>query len=44
MLEGSEANMVRDRTALFDGYWLTGLDVIHQMHCLVRHSTALPGD
>ncbi|OGM41674.1 hypothetical protein ABOM_009995 [Aspergillus bombycis] len=41
MLEGSEANMVRDKTALFDGYWLTGLDVIHQMHCLNKIRKAL---
>ncbi|KAB8246803.1 hypothetical protein BDV35DRAFT_353205 [Aspergillus flavus] len=44
MLEGSEANMVRDRTALFDGYWLTGLDVIHQMHCLNKIRKALYPD
>ncbi len=36
LLEGWEADMVRDKTIFFDGYWLTGLDVIHQMHCLVR--------
>ena len=36
LLEGSEADMVRDRTILYDGYWVTGLDVVHQMHCLVR--------
>ncbi|KAJ5260636.1 hypothetical protein N7524_008660 [Penicillium chrysogenum] len=34
LLEGSEADMVRDQTLLYDGYWLTGLDVIHQVHCL----------
>ncbi|EPS28978.1 hypothetical protein PDE_03924 [Penicillium oxalicum 114-2] len=34
LLEGSEAASVRDKTVLYDGYWLTGLDVIHQMHCL----------
>jgi len=36
LLEGSEADMVRDKTILYDGYWVTGLDVVHQMHCLVR--------
>lgn len=35
LLEGPEADMVRDKTTLFDGYWVTGLDVVHQMHCLV---------
>ncbi|KZF23302.1 hypothetical protein L228DRAFT_267311 [Xylona heveae TC161] len=41
LLEGSEADMVRDRTMLFDGYWVTGLDVIHQMHCLNKVRKAL---
>ncbi|KAI0202340.1 hypothetical protein F4808DRAFT_458939 [Astrocystis sublimbata] len=34
MLEGEEASKVRDKTTLQDGYWLSGLDVFHQLHCL----------
>ncbi|KAI3323861.1 hypothetical protein HD806DRAFT_76421 [Xylariaceae sp. AK1471] len=34
LLEGNEANNVRDQTLLQDGYWVTGLDVFHQLHCL----------
>ncbi|KAM4057530.1 hypothetical protein HRG_014430 [Hirsutella rhossiliensis] len=34
LLQGEEADSVRDRTTLYDGYWMTGLDVIHQVHCL----------
>ncbi|GFG19483.1 hypothetical protein IFM5058_10134 [Aspergillus udagawae] len=41
LLEGSESDTVRDKTLLFDGYWLTGLDVIHQMHCLNKIRKAL---
>lgn len=35
LLADSEADMVRDKTTLLDGYCVTGLDVIHQVHCLV---------
>ncbi|KAH8702420.1 hypothetical protein BGW36DRAFT_424696 [Talaromyces proteolyticus] len=35
LLEGPEADMVRDKTTLFNGYWVTGVDVVHQIHCLV---------
>jgi hypothetical protein len=34
-LDGTDANEVRDRSILWNGYWLSGLDVFHQLHCLV---------
>ncbi|KAI8633233.1 hypothetical protein F5Y19DRAFT_471501 [Xylariaceae sp. FL1651] len=34
LLDGDEADKVRDHTILENGYWLTGLDVFHQLHCL----------
>lgn len=34
LLDGEEADNVRGKTLLQDGYWVTGLDVMHQMHCL----------
>lgn len=34
LLEGDEADNVRDQTLLQNGYWVTGLDVFHQLHCL----------
>lgn len=36
LLDGEEADNVRGQTLLQDGYWVTGLDVFHQLHCLVR--------
>lgn len=36
LLEGDEADSVRDKTTLIHGYWKAGLDVFHQLHCLVR--------
>ncbi|KAJ5944701.1 hypothetical protein N7516_004869 [Penicillium verrucosum] len=41
LLADSEADMVRDKTTLLDGYWVTGLDVIHQVHCLNKVRKAL---
>lgn len=38
LLEGDEADNVRDQTLLQNGYWVTGLDVFHQLHCLVRET------
>lgn len=35
LLEGEEADLIRDNTALYHGYWFAGLDVFHQLHCLV---------
>ena len=35
LLQGAEADLVRDRTTLGNGYWVTGLDVFHQVHCIV---------
>jgi hypothetical protein len=34
-LEGEDADLVRESTTFRNGYWLTGLDVFHQIHCLV---------
>ncbi|KAK4218813.1 hypothetical protein QBC37DRAFT_178945 [Rhypophila decipiens] len=33
-LQGPEADFVRERTTFENGYWVTGLDVFHQLHCL----------
>ncbi|KAK1141024.1 hypothetical protein N8T08_009597 [Aspergillus melleus] len=41
LLDGTEADIVREKTTLFDGYWVTGLDVIHQLHCLNKVRKAL---
>ncbi|KAK0625826.1 hypothetical protein B0T14DRAFT_421374, partial [Immersiella caudata] len=41
LLDGEEADMVRDRTIMVDGYWVTGLDVFHQVHCLNQVRKAL---
>ncbi|KAK9775190.1 putative DUF3328 domain-containing protein [Seiridium cardinale] len=34
LLDGEEADNVRGQTLLQNGYWVTGLDVFHQLHCL----------
>ncbi|KAI1173204.1 hypothetical protein F4777DRAFT_461838 [Nemania sp. FL0916] len=34
LLDGPEADLVRDKTLMYNGYWITGLDVFHQLHCL----------
>ncbi|RWA07720.1 hypothetical protein EKO27_g7384 [Xylaria grammica] len=44
MVEGDEADNVRDQTLLKDGYWVTGLDVFHQLHCLDSLRRALYPD
>ncbi|KAI0112529.1 hypothetical protein GGR51DRAFT_557112 [Nemania sp. FL0031] len=44
LLEGDEADIVRDHTTLEHGYWLTGLDVFHQLHCLDSLRRALRPD
>ncbi|KAM7209607.1 protein of unknown function (DUF3328) domain containing protein [Naviculisporaceae sp. PSN 640] len=33
-LQGPEADFVREGTTWENGYWVTGLDVFHQLHCL----------
>lgn len=34
-LDGEAADTVRNSTRFKDGYWISGLDVFHQFHCLV---------
>jgi hypothetical protein len=34
-LDGWEADDVRGKSKYIDGYWISGLDFLHQMHCLV---------
>ncbi|WYZ36366.1 hypothetical protein EsH8_XIII_000018 [Colletotrichum jinshuiense] len=41
LLQGAEADLVRDRTTLGNGYWVTGLDVFHQVHCINQVRKAL---
>lgn len=35
LLQGAEADLVRDHTTLGNGYSVKGLNVFHQVHCIV---------
>ncbi|KAI3337573.1 hypothetical protein HD806DRAFT_518387 [Xylariaceae sp. AK1471] len=44
LLDGEEAEIIRDKTLMYNGYWITGLDVFHQLHCLDTLRRALYPD
>ncbi|KAI0392420.1 hypothetical protein F5Y17DRAFT_362327 [Xylariaceae sp. FL0594] len=44
LLDGTEADLVRQKTLMYNGYWITGLDVFHQLHCLDTLRRALYPD
>ncbi|RDW58855.1 hypothetical protein BP6252_13331 [Coleophoma cylindrospora] len=43
-VDGEDADTVRGKTKWIDGYWITGLDVFHQIHCLNKLRKALYPD
>ena len=40
-LDGWEADDVRGISKYTDGYWISGLDFLHQIHCLVSESARI---